>query len=381
MSKKRDYYEVLGVSKDASEKEIKDSYRRLAMKYHPDRNANNKEAEAKFKEAKEAYEVLSDDKKRAAYNQFGHAASEGGWGPSGGGHGFSGFNNAGGFADIFGDIFSDVFGSRHSQQQQQRRGSDLLYNITITLEEAVHGATTKINIPTLVKCNECKGSGASKDSETITCKTCGGIGQVHMQQGFFTIQQVCPACHGVGKTITKPCHKCRGQGRVQESKTLSIKIPAGVDNGDRIRLTGEGEAGLHGTPAGDLYVEIRVKDHSLFSREENNLLSEVPINICIATLGGELDIPTLEGHVKLKIPPETQTGKIFRLRGKGVKSMRSNHIGDLLCKVVVETPINLSNEQIDLLEKLNSSLSKNEKKHSPRSKSWFENVKNFFSGN
>jgi molecular chaperone DnaJ len=374
---KKDYYEILGVSKNASEKEIKDSYRRLAMKYHPDRNANNKEAEAKFKEAKEAYEVLSDNKKRTAYDQFGHAASEGmgGWGA--GAQGFRGFNG-GGFADVFGDIFSDVFGGGGRSQPQ--RGSDLLYNFTISLEEVVHGTTARINIPGWIKCNECNGSGASKGSEAITCKTCGGIGQVHMQQGFFTIQQTCPACHGAGKIISHPCHKCRGQGRVQEQKTLSVKIPAGINNGDRIRLAGEGEAGLRGVQAGDLYVEIRVKDHPLFAREGDDLLSEIPVNMVMAALGGELDIPTLDGHVKLKIPPETQAGKVFRLRGKGVKSMRNNYTGDLLCKIAVETPINLTNEQKVLLQELGLSLSQNEKKHSPRFRNWFDSVKDFFAG-
>ena len=375
MTTKRDYYEVLGVPKNASEKDIKTAYRRLAMKHHPDRNANNKDAENKFKEAKEAYEILSDSKKRAAYDQFGHAASEGMGRGSGGHHGFSGFG--GGFADMFGDVFSDVFGGGRSQPQ---RGADLLYNFTITLEEAVRGTTAKINIPGWVKCHECNGSGASKGSEPINCKTCGGMGQVHMQQGFFTIQQACPACHGMGKIISNPCPKCRGNGRVQEQKTLSVKIPAGIDNGDRIRLAGEGEAGLRGVPAGDLYVDIRVTPHPLFTREGNDLLSEVPINITTAALGGELDIPTLDGYVKLKIPSETQAGKIFRLRGKGVKSMRSHATGDLLCKIAVETPVNLTNEQKALLQELNSLLSQNEKKHSPRFKSWFDNVKDFFAG-
>lgn len=375
MATKKDYYEVLGVSKSASEEEIKKSYRRLAMKYHPDRNANDKDSEAKFKEVKEAYEVLSDSKKRAAYDQFGHAASEGMGGWSGAGaQGFRGFE---GFSDVFGDIFSDVFGGGRARQQ---RGSDVLYNLTLNLEEAVHGITTEIRIPSWVKCKECNGSGASKGSEPIVCKTCNGMGQVHMQQGFFTIQQTCPACHGRGKIISNPCHKCRGQGRVQEQKTLSVKIPAGVDNGDRIRLSGEGEAGAHGTPSGDLYVEVHVRPHSLFIREGNDLLSEVPISFITAALGGELDIPTLDGQVKLKIPPETQTGKVFRLRGKGVKSIRNHLTGDLLCKVYVETPINLTGEQKTLLQQLNTSLLQNEKKHSPRSKTWFENVKNFFTG-
>lgn len=373
---KRDYYEILGISKTASEEEIKKSYRRLAMKYHPDRNPNDKDAEAKFKEAKEAYEVLSDGKKRATYDQFGHAASEGMGG--GGGSGFQGFSGFGDFGDELGDLFSSVFGGGGRSRGRSQRGSDVLYNLTLNLEEAVHGTTTEIRIPSWVKCKECNGSGASKGSEPIVCKTCNGMGQVHMQQGFFTIQQTCPTCHGRGKIISNPCSKCRGQGRVQEHKTLSVKIPAGVDNGDRIRLGGEGEAGMHGVPSGDLYVEIHVKPHSLFIREGNDLLSEVPISFITAVLGGELDIPTLHGRVALKIPPETQTGKVFRLRGKGVKSVRNNLTGDLLCKVFVETPINLTSEQKNLFQQLGDSLAQNEKKHSPRSKTWFENVKDFF---
>lgn len=378
---KRDYYEILGVSKSSGEEEIKKAYRRLAMKYHPDRNPNNKDAEAKFKEAKEAYEVLSDSKKRAAYDQFGHAASEGmGGGGWGGGSGFQGFSGFGDFSDELGDIFSSVFGGGSRGHSKTQHGSDLICKITLSLESAVHGTTTEIHIPSWVKCKECNGSGANKGSEPIVCKTCNGIGQVHMQQGFFTIQQTCPTCHGRGKIISNPCYKCHGQGRVQEKKTLSVKIPAGVDNGDRIRLSGEGEAGMQGAPSGDLYVEIHVKPHSLFTREGNDLLSEVPISIITAALGGELNVPTLSGQVSLKIPPETQTGKIFRLRGKGVKSVRNNITGDLLCKVFVETPVNLTLEQKNLFQQLASSLAQNEKKHSPRFKTWFESVKDFFTG-
>lgn len=374
MAEKRDYYQVLGVTKNASEADIKKAYRKLAMKYHPDRNPGDKSAEEKFKEAKEAYEVLSNDQKRSAYDRFGHAGVSAG---AGAGPGFGGFEGFGGFSDIFGDIFSDVFGGRGGRARPQR-GADLGYNLTLDLEEAVHGVTEKIHVPTWVKCTECNGSGARKGSGPTTCTTCGGRGQVQMQQGFFTIQQTCPDCHGRGQVIKNPCPRCHGQGRIREEKTLSVKIPPGVDNGDRIRLAGEGEAGMFGASAGDLYVQINVRPHSIFTREGNDLLCEVPISIITAALGGELDIPTLDGRVKLKIPSETQSGQIFRLRGKGVKSVRSGVTGDLLCKVVVETPINLNREQKELLEKLDQSLTEGGKKHSPKSKSWFDNVKKFF---
>jgi molecular chaperone DnaJ len=377
MTEKRDYYEVLGVSKSASEDEIKKSYRRLAMKYHPDRNPNDKSAEEKFKEAKEAYEVLSDSNKRASYDRFGHAGV-GGAGAQGfgGGAGFSDFASGfGGFSDVFGDIFGDVFGGGRAKA---RKGEDLLYELDLTLEEAVHGTETKIKIPTWVKCSECDGSGARKGTSATTCKECNGTGAVHMQQGFFTIQQPCPTCRGRGRIINDPCSKCRGQGRVQEQKTLAVKIPAGVDDGDRIRLTGEGQAGMHGTPPGDLYVQVRVRPHPIFTRHGNDLLCEVPISFVTAALGGEIEIPTLEGEVKLKIPAETQTGKVFRLRGKGVKPLRGGTIGDLMCKVQVETPINLTSEQKELLNKFHELLAKNEKKHNPRSQTWFDNVRKFF---
>lgn len=373
MSTKKDYYEILGISRNASEDEIKKAYRKLAMKHHPDRNLEDKEAEHRFKEVKEAYEVLSNSQKRAYYDQFGHA------GPGGGGFGGAG---AGGFefdiGNIFGDIFGDIFGGRG--QAQSQRGADLAYNLELTLEEAVHGTTTKIQVPTWGVCEECKGSGAKKDASPITCQTCNGVGQVRMQQGFFTVQQTCPTCRGRGKVISDPCAKCYGQGRVQERKTLSVKIPAGVDSGDRIRLAGEGEAGLNGAPAGDLYVQIRVKQHAIFTREGEDLYSEIPISFITAALGGELEVPTLDGHVSLKIPPETQSGKLFRLRGKGVKAVRSNRVGDLLCRVIVETPINLTKEQKDLLEQLSESLNNGGDKHNPQAKSWFNNVKKFFEG-
>jgi molecular chaperone DnaJ len=374
MAEKRDYYEVLGVTKNASEADIKKAYRKLAMKYHPDRNPGDKNAEDKFKEVKEAYEVLSNDQKRSAYDKFGHAGVGAG---AGAGPGFGGFEGFSGFGDIFGDIFSDVFGGR-ARNRPPQRGADLGFDLTLDLEEAIHGITEKIRVPTWVKCTECNGSGARKGSGPTTCGTCGGRGQVQMQQGFFTIQQTCPNCHGSGQVIKNPCPKCHGHGRIREEKTLSVKIPAGVDNGDRIRLAGEGEAGMFGAGAGDLYVQINVRPHTIFTREENDLLCEVPISIITVALGGELDIPTLEGRVKLKIPSETQSGQIFRLRGKGVKSVRSGVTGDLLCKVVIETPVNLNREQKELLEKLDQSLSEGGKKHSPKSKSWFDNVKKFF---
>lgn len=369
---KRDLYEVLGVSNGADEKEIKKAYRRLAMKYHPDRNPDDKEAEAKFKELSDAYEVLSDSQKRQAYDQFGHAGVDGQGGFGGGGAG------AGSFSDIFGDVFGDIFGGGGGGRGRSsvQRGSDLKYNLELTLEEAVRGIEKTIRVPTLVNCDTCDGSGAKKGSSPITCSTCGGIGQVRMQQGFFAVQQTCPACSGAGKIIKDPCGSCYGRGVKEETKTLSVKVPPGVDTGDRIRLSGEGEAGRNGGPAGDLYVEVHVKKHAIFERDGANLHCEVPISIAEAALGGELEVPTLNGRVKLKIPTETQTGRLFRLRGKGVKPVRGHAVGDLLCRVVVETPVNLTARQKELLEELQESLEG--KKHSPKSKGWFDGVKKFF---
>ncbi|MCT6517796.1 MULTISPECIES: molecular chaperone DnaJ [Enterobacterales] len=371
---KRDFYEVLGLSKTADEKEIKRAYKRLAMKYHPDRNQGDKDSEAKFKEIKEAYEILSDAQKRAAYDQYGHAAFEqGGFGGQGGG-----FGGGADFGDIFGDVFGDIFGGGR-RQQRAARGSDLQYNMDLTLEEAVRGVTKEIRIPTLETCDKCHGSGAKEGTSAETCSTCHGAGQVHLRQGFFTVQQACPTCHGRGKVIKEPCSKCHGDGRVERSKTLSVKIPAGVDTGDRIRLSGEGEAGENGAPAGDLYVQVHVRQHHIFERDGNNLYCEVPINFAIAALGGEIEVPTLDGRVKLKIPAETQTGKMFRMKGKGVKSVRSSSIGDLMCRVVVETPVKLNEKQKELMEQLGESFGgKSGEKNTPRSKSFLDGVKKFF---
>lgn len=373
---KRDFYQVLELEKNASEKDIKRAYKRLAMKFHPDRNQDNKEeSEVKFKEIKEAYEILSDEQKRAAYDQYGHAAFEqGGMGGGGGGFGGGGAD----FSDIFGDVFGDIFGGGR-RQQRPSRGSDLQYNMDLTLEEAVRGVTKEIRIPTLETCDVCHGNGAKPGTSADTCSTCHGMGQVHMRQGFFSVQQPCPTCHGRGKVIKDPCNKCHGHGRVEKYKTLSVKIPAGVDTGDRVRLSGEGEAGENGAPAGDLFVQVHVLPHNIFERDGNNLHCEVPINFAIAALGGEIEVPTLDGRVKLKIPAETQTGKIFRMKSKGVKSVRGGLQGDLMCHIVVETPVKLNEKQKELLKEFGESLGGTSgEKNSPRSKSFLDGVKKFF---
>jgi molecular chaperone DnaJ len=365
---KRDYYDVLGVNRDAPEDEIKKSYRKLAMKFHPDRNPDNPKAEEQFKEAKEAYEVLTDANKRAAYDQFGHA----GVNPSaGGGAGM------GGFGDAFGDIFGDIFGGGRGRSNVYR-GADLRYNLEISLEEAARGTETKIRIPTMQACDTCHGSGAKPGTKPSACPTCGGHGQVRMQQGFFSLQQTCPKCHGSGKVVQSPCQTCHGAGRVKQHKTLSVKIPVGVDEGDRIRLSGEGEAGVNGGPTGDLYVVIHLKPHAVFERDHNDLHCEMPISFSTAALGGDIEIPTLDGYAKIKIPAETQSGKVFRLRGKGIKGVRSASIGDLMCHVVVETPVNLTARQKELLAELESITVKGEGRHDPRAKSWMDKVKEFF---
>ncbi len=369
---KKDFYEILGVNRDASEDEIKKAYRKLAMKHHPDRNPDNPKAEATFKEAKEAYEILSDPQKRAAYDQFGHAGVD----PQAGmGGGFG----AGGFADAFGGIFDEIFGgARGGGRGNVYRGSDLRYNIEVTLEQAAFGTETKIRVPTMEECEVCHGSGSKPGTQPKTCPTCQGSGQVRIQQGFFSIQQTCPKCHGTGKFIADPCASCHGAGRVKQHKTLSVKIPAGVDEGDRIRLSGEGEHGLNGGPPGDLYVQIHLKPHSVFQREGSDLHCEMPISFATAALGGEIDIPTLDHAAKLKIPPETQSGKTFRLRGKGIKGVRSQSHGDLLCHVVVETPVNLTERQKELLRELEETSKGHNGRHNPRASSWMDRVKEFF---
>jgi molecular chaperone DnaJ len=369
---KRDYYEVLGVNRDASEEDLKKAYRKLAMKHHPDRNPDNPKAEELFKEAKEAYEVLTDPAKRSAYDQYGHAGVDphSGMGAAGG----AGF---GSFADAFGDIFGDIFGGGRGRSSVYR-GADLRYNLEITLEEAAHGTETRIRIPTMQECETCHGSGAKPGTQPTTCATCGGHGQVRMTQGFFSIQQTCPKCHGSGKVIQNPCATCNGAGRVKHQKTLSVKIPVGVDEGDRIRLSGEGEAGVNGGPSGDLYVVIHIKPHEVFTREGNDLHCEMPVSFTKAALGGEIEIPTLDGYAKIKVPAETQSGKVFRLRGKGIKGVRSQAFGDLLCHVVVETPVNLTSRQKELLEELEQIIERDSGRHNPRAKGWMDRVREFF---
>ena len=371
---KKDYYDVLGVERGADEKAIKRAYKKLAMQYHPDRTKGDKAKEEKFKEIQEAYEILGDKEKRAAYDQYGHVAFEqGGMGGGGFGGGFSGAD----FGDIFGDMFGDIFGGGGRGRQRVVRGEDLRYDIQITLEEAVKGTTKDIQINTLAHCDSCDGTGAEKGSKVETCPSCHGSGRIRRQQGFFVTEAVCPTCHGSGKKIEKPCKSCHGEGRVHKKKNLSVKIPAGVDTGNQLRLSGEGAAGENGAPAGDLYVVIHVKEHHIFERDGNNLYCEVPISFSMAALGGEIEVPTLDGKVKLKIPAETQTGKLFRMRGKGVTSTRSGYVGDLICRVVIETPVNLNKEQKELLEKLEESL-KGQKSHSPKSSSFLDGVKKFF---
>ncbi|MDH4149841.1 MAG: molecular chaperone DnaJ [Betaproteobacteria bacterium] len=372
---KKDYYEVLGVNRDASEDDLKKAYRKLAMKWHPDRNPDNPKAEENFKEAKEAYEVLTEPQKRAAYDQFGHAGVD----PSAAGAGGAGM---GGFADAFGDIFGDIFGGGAGGGGRQRstvfRGADLRYNLEISLEDAARGTETRIRIPAMEECETCHGTGAKPGTQPTTCTTCGGHGQVRMQQGFFSIQQTCPRCHGTGKMVASPCGTCSGGGRVKKHKTLAVKIPAGVDDGDRIRLSGEGEAGVNGGPSGDLYVVMQIKQHSVFTRDHNDLHCEMPVSFTTAALGGEIEIPTLDGYAKIKIPSETQSGKIFRLRGKGIKGVRSTSHGDLMCHVVVETPVSLTARQKELLQEFEAISSKDTGRHNPRAQSWMDRVKAFF---
>ena len=370
---KRDYYEVLGVNRDAGDDEIKKAYRKLAMKFHPDRNPDNKEAEEKFKEAKEAYEMLSDPQKKAAYDRYGHAGVDPSMGAGPGAQGFDGF------ADAFGDIFGDLFGGGgRGGRSNVYRGADLRYNLEITLEEAARGAEKTIRIPTVEECGTCHGSGAKPGTHPKPCPTCQGHGQVRVQQGFFSIQQTCPKCHGSGKIIPDPCRDCGGAGRTKKQKTLEVKIPAGIDDGMRLRHAGHGEPGLNGGPPGDLYVEIHIRKHAVFERDHDDLHCEMPISITTAALGGEIEIPTLEGMARLKIPAETQSGKVFRLRGKGLKNVRSHVHGDLMCHVVVETPVNLTERQKELLREFEESASGNATRHNPKAQGWMDKVRDFF---
>ena len=371
---KQDYYQTLGLQKNSSDAEIKKAYRKLAMKYHPDRNPDDKTAEIKFKEAKEAYEVLSDNQKRAAYDQFGHAGVNNQAGMGGG------FNPGDAFNDIFGDMFGDIFGNARGQRRQSsaQRGADLRYELDLDLEQAVFGETIKINIPSLIGCDTCAGSGAKKGTQATRCLRCEGRGSVRVQQGFFTLQQTCPECRGVGQTIKDPCIDCSGSGRVQKERTISIKIPPGVDQDDRIRLSSEGEAGMKGGPPGDLYVDVNIRSHPIFKREGSNLFCEVPISFTKAALGGTVEVPTIDGAVNLTIPTETQSGEVFRLRGKGVQSYRDRVLGDLFCNIQIETPVNLNADQKNILKSFEESISKSKKEHRPNKNKWTESVKNFF---
>ena len=375
---KRDLYEVLGVNRDASEDELKKAYRKLAMKFHPDRNPDNKEAEEKFKEGKEAYEILTDANKRAAYDRYGHEGVNPSMGGGGGGQGFDGFADA--FGDIFGDIFGGGGGGGGRGRSNVYRGADLRYNLEISLEEAARGAEKTIRIPAQEECGACHGSGAKPGTQPKTCPTCGGAGQVRIQQGFFSIQQTCPKCHGSGRIIPEPCTSCGGAGRVKRQKTLEVKIPAGIDNGMRLRHGGQGEPGVNGGPAGDLYVEIHIKQHAVFQRDGDDLHCEMPISFTTAALGGEIEIPTLDGAASIRIPAETQSAKVFRLRGKGIRNVRSHAPGDLMVHVIVETPVKLTDRQKELLREFGDIASTNAERHNPKAKSWMDKVKDFFSG-
>ncbi len=381
MATKRDFYEILGVPKNASEEEIKKAYRKLAMKHHPDRNQGDaaKDAEAKFKEAKEAYEMLSDASKRAAYDQYGHAGVDPNMRGGAAGPGAEGF---GGFAEAFGDIFGDIFGGQRGGQRggkQVYRGNDLSYAMEVSLEEAALGKDAQIRIPTWDPCDTCHGSGAKPGTQAKTCTTCNGQGTVQMRQGFFSVQQTCPHCRGSGKIIPEPCPSCLGQGKIKKQKTLEVKIPAGIDDGMRIRSAGNGEPGTNGGPPGDLYIEIRLRKHDVFERDGDDLHCAVPISFSTAALGGEIEVPTLGGKAAIDVPEGTQTGKQFRLRGKGIKGVRSSYPGDLYCHITVETPVKLSEHQRKLLKELEESLRKGGAKHSPDGKGWFDKARDFFS--
>jgi len=372
----RDYYEILLVTKTATEEDLKKSYRKLAMKYHPDRNADDPSAVEKFKEVKEAYEVLTDARKRQIYDQHGHDGLRGGAGMGGGGQGFAGGVDLG---DIFGDVFGDIFGGRGGGGRAgPRRGQDLRYQLDMGLEEAVSGITREIKFRTLVNCKTCDGSG-SEDGKRESCTTCRGAGRVRMQQGIFSVQQACPSCRGSGVMIKNPCKACAGQGRTEEERVLSVKVPAGVDTGDRIRLSGEGVPGDPGGAPGDLYIDIEVRPHKIFEREGDDLFCQIPIRFSTAALGGELKVPTLDGHAMLKVPSETQTGKVFKLRGKGVKSVRSAGAGDLVCRVIVETPVRLTKRQRELLGEFEATFDEGDAaNHSPQNSGWLDSVKQFW---
>src|SRR3984957_12462993 len=371
---KRDYYKVLDVPKNATEAEIKKAYRRLAMKFHPDRNPLDGDAEEKFKEAKEASEVLTDAQKRASYDQFGHAGLEAQ--ARGGGR-----SGADAFGDLFGDVFCVLFGAaRRGGRSQVFRGADLRFELELDLNQAVFGKSVELEVPKLAECDTCHGTGAAKGSAPSTCATCGGAGQVRVSQGFFQLQQTCPRCRGTGTIVRNPCDTCLGQGRVRRARKLAVKVPAGVDTGDRIRLAGEGEAGRNGGPAGDLYVEVQVREHPIFERDGEHLSCEVPVSFATAALGGSVIVPTLDGEVTIRVPAETQSGRVFRLKDKGVKPVRGGARGDLFCRVVIETPVKLGAEQRELVRQLEESLRGDSHRHAPRAHGFFEGVKRFFSG-
>ena len=370
----QDLYQTLGIEKNSSDADIKKAYRKLAMKYHPDRNPNDSAAEQKFKSIQKAYAVLSDKQKRAAYDQFGHA----GVNPQGGMGG--GFNTGDAFNDIFGDVFGDIFGGGRGQARRSsaQRGSDLRYQVNLTLEQAVFGDKINVEIPSYNQCDSCTGSGAKEGTSATRCIKCDGRGAVRVQQGFFTLQQTCPECRGSGETIKDPCTICSGSGRKRTNRTIAIKIPAGVDNADRIRLSGEGEAGIKGGPSGDLYVDVTLKKHDIFEREGNHLICTIPISFGKAVLGGTVEVPTIDGAVNLSIPSETQSGKTFRLKGKGIKSYRENFFGDLYCTVQVETPVSLTDEQKEILRQFDRSVNDSNTDHRPNKKTWTDSVSDFF---
>lgn len=383
---KRDYYDILGVSKGASADDLKKAYRKLAMEHHPDRNAGNHEAEAKFKELNEAYDVLKDDQKRAAYDRFGHAAFSQGTGPSAGGGDPFGFNfsqgNGGGFADIFDEMFGEFMSGRGSGGGgNSNRGADLRYNLEISLEDAFKGREVQIKIPTSLSCDSCSGTGAKPGTQPVSCPTCKGHGRVRAQQGFFTVERTCPSCSGAGRIIKSPCSECGGAGRVRRERSLKVTIPAGVEDGTRVRLSGEGEAGLRGAPAGDLYIFVSVKPHTLFARDEADLHCRVPIPMTVATLGGDIEVPSIDGSKgTITIQAGTQTGQQYRLRGKGMSILKSGHRGDLYVEAAVEIPRHLTKRQRELLEEFAKEDAGHEAKSSPDSQNFFSRVKEFFDG-